>query len=454
MGGVEIPETRYAITDDGVRIAYQARGDGPVDLVYVMGFLANFEIEMEDRYHARFIDGLAQFSRLVLFDKRGSGLSDRDQTPDLEMRADDLKAVLDEIGSERAVLYGSGEGGSLAAFFAATHPDRVLALVLHDAPARVAWAPDYPLGVTRDSFERDQERIAAGWGTFDYTKEFAQSEIPSRADDGDFVRWFARLLRHSASPTAALAFNEVWYATDVRAVLGSVQAPTLVIASTVLDPDFDPRAEARDIADRIPGARYLELQGTDYAYIYTPHTGVVVEAVREFVQSVRTEEKAINRVLSTVLFTDIVGSTEAAASLGDMQWKALLERHHEIVRALIGRYRGTEIATSGDGFLATFDGPARAVRCAQAITEAVQPLGLQVRAGLHTGEIETIDNTVGGLAVHIGARVGALAGPSEVVTTSTVKELVAGSGLIFEDRGEHEMKGIPDTWHLYRAVAQ
>ncbi len=448
------PETRYAKTVDGVHIAYQVRGDGPVDLVRVAQFTSNFEIDREEPRVARFDDRLSSFSRLILFDKRGTGLSDRSQTPDLEMRAEDLRAVLDAVGSERAVLFGSSEGGSLAAFFAATHPDRVLALILFASMARIAWAPDYPMGVTPDEQRADIEETAKGWGTTEYARGWVEAAAPSLAGDSDFVRWMAKKMRHSASPAAALEFLDVWYATDIRAVLGSVQAPTLVLVRPGAGgfPGGDSAAEARDLADRIPGATYVELPGRDSFY-FAGNMDDLLNAAERFVQSIRAEETEINRVLATVLFTDIVGSTEKAAAMGDGAWKALLERHHETVRALIGRYRGAEIDTAGDGFLATFDGPARGVRCAQAIAEAMRTLGLEVRAGLHTGEVETIDGKIGGIAVHIGARVAALAGPLEVVVSQTVKDLVAGSGLTFEDAGEHELKGVPDRWHLYRVVA-
>jgi class 3 adenylate cyclase len=436
-----------------VRIAYQVRGDGPLDVVYIMAYLSNFEIELEDVHHASFIDGLGSLGRVILFDKRGSGLSDRNHTPDLEMRADDLKAVLDEVAAQRVVLYGAGEGGALGAFFAATYPDRVLALVAHHPPARVAWAADYPYGLTRDWLEADWTDVTDRWGSYAYAKDMVAGEIPSRAADDTFVHWFARCLRHSASPSAALAFNQVWYDTDVRAVLGSVQTPTLAIARSGLAPDMDSREQTQDFASRIPGAKYLEIPGHDFADCYTADHAVA-DAVRQFVTSIQTEESSFDRVLATVLFTDIVGSTQTAADLGDADWKALLERHHATVRALIGRYRGVEIGTAGDGFLATFDGPARGVRCAQAVIDAVRGMGLEVRTGLHTGEIERIDDSIGGLGVHIAARVGSLAGPSEVLVSSTVKDLVAGSGLTFQDRGDHALKGVPDRWHLYSVVDQ
>ena len=444
MPGVNVPETHYAKTADGVHIAYQVRGNGPVDLVYVAGFASNFEVDLEDRRIRAFFEHLATFSRVILFDKRGTGLSDRRQTPDLDMRADDLRAVLDAAGSDRAVLFGESEGGALSAFFAATHPDRVLALVLYGSHARYAWAPDYPTGATPEAHASWRDDIATGWGTIDFARRWVEDEAPSLANDEDYVRWFAKNLRHSASPAAALEFDEVWYALDVRGILGTVQAPTLVLQRAGV---FD-EPPSRYLAERIPGARYEELPGRDHIII-AGDAERVVEITERFVRSIRAEESEFERALATVLFTDIVGSTERAASAGDASWKTLLERHHEVVRALLGRYRGREIDTAGDGFFASFDGPARAVRCALAIVERVQGLGIDVRVGLHTGECETIDTKLGGLAVNIGARVGGLARPSEVLVSQTVKDLVAGSGLTFEDRGEHELRGLPDKWRLF-----
>jgi class 3 adenylate cyclase/alpha-beta hydrolase superfamily lysophospholipase len=443
------PETRYAKTVDGVHIAYQVRGDGPIDLVLIMGFAANFEVELEDAKGAAFADRLSAFSRLILFDKRGTGLSDRTQTPDLDMRAEDLRAVLDTVGSRRTALLGHSEGGALGAFFAATHPDRVSALILYGAAARYAWAPDYPQGMERDTFLAERDEVARSWGTNEHARNWMEEEAPSYVHDPDAVRWWAKAERFSASPASALEFFDVWYATDVRSVLGSVQAPTLVLCRP--EAGFD--GHSPYLAERIPGARYTELSGRDYP-IVLGDLDETMSVLQGFLGSTRAEQADLERTLATVLFTDIVGSTERAATLPGAEWKALLERHHEIVRALLGRYRGREVSTAGDGFLATFDGPARAVRCAQAIVTALEPLGLEIRAGVHTGEVETIDAEIGGIALNIGARVGAAAGPSEVLVSSTVKELVVGSGITFEDRGDHDLKGIPDRWHLYRAVPQ
>ncbi len=441
------PETRYAKTIDGVHIAYQVRGSGPTDMVLILGFAANFEVELEEPSTAAFVDRLASSTRTILFDKRGTGLSDRQLTPDLDMRADDLRAVLDAVGSTQAVLFGHSEGGALGTFFAATHPDRVSALILYGSAARYAWAPDYPIGLSREYYLADRQEIASGWGTVEHARRWIESEAPSRVDDDEMIRWWAKSERYGASPAAALEFEDIWYATDIRAVLGSVQAPTLVLCR----PEAGWAEHTEYLAERIPGARYVELSGRDYSFALGD-TDEAFTVIDGFLRSISAEQAEIDRVLATVLFTDIVGSTEKAAALRGAEWKALLERHHEVVRALLGRYRGREIDTAGDGFFATFDGPARAVRCAQAIVEAVRALGIEIRAGLHTGEAEIIDDKVGGLAVSIGARVGAAARASEVLVSSTVRDLVAGSGLAFEDRGEHDLKGVPGPWRLFRAL--
>lgn len=448
------PETRYAVTVDGVHIAYQVHGQGPLDLVWVQGFADNIEVALEvNPYWQQMLAGMAARWRVILFDKRGTGLSDRQQTPDLEKRADDLRAVLDAVGSRSAVLCGESEGGALAAFYAATHPDRVAALVLVNGWARAAWAPDYEFGVTEQEFRADREAMARLWGTEEYAREWAMAEAPSVADDAEYIRSLAKEMRHSASPGAALEFYDAWYALDVRAILGAIQAPTLMLC----------RADARGsvgeavpgamkyMADRIPGARYVPVPGRDYLICLGDWNRIILE-IEGFLRAQRAEQEEFDRVLATVLFTDIVSSTDRAAEMGDRPWKELLERHHQVVRAMLGRYRGVEVSTAGDGFFATFDGPARAVRCAQAIVSAVHPLGLEIRAGVHTGEIEHMGDNVGGIAVHIGARVGAVAGASEVVVSSTVHDLVFGSGLSFRDHGLHELKGVPGTWQLYRVT--
>ncbi len=339
-------------------------------------------------------------------------------------------------------------------FFAATYPERVLALILFGAYARGAWAPDYPIGQKEEDFLAGREDTEARWGTVELAQDWIDAQMPSLAHDTKFVEWFAKALRHGASPAAAVAFEDMLYAIDVRAILGSVQAPTLVLAVPGMGDLYEGTGDVireRYLADRIPGSKYIELPGRDFGIMLT-NPQLLLDEIERFIRSVSAEEAEIDRVLATVLFTDIVGSTDKAVELGDSAWRDLLRRHHEVVRAMIGRYRGKEVDTTGDGFLATFDGPARGVRCAQAIVEAMQPLEIEIRAGLHTGEIVLDGDEVQGIAVHIGARVGALAQPSEVLVSQTVKDLVAGSGLSFEDAGEHELKGVPDRWRLYRVV--
>jgi pimeloyl-ACP methyl ester carboxylesterase len=447
-------ETAYAVTADGVHIAYQASGDGPYDLVFLQGFTSNFEVDLEEPRFARLIDTLAVRWRVILFDKRGSGLSDRDNTPDMEKRADDLRAVLDAVDSEAAILLGVAEGAALAMFFAATFPQRVVALVAFDGWARIAWAPDYPGGMTHEAYLADTENIATRWGTVEMARDWARAEMPDFADDESYVRWMAKAIRHSASPGAALRFQEIWYGTDVRGVLGSIQTPTLVIATKDyrgVVAEVDTGALTQYLVENIPGAEFRSIPGTTIApYGLDPR--LVVDEISRFLDSIREEQQEFDRVLATVLFTDIIGSTERAAEIGDRGWAGLLERHHQVVRAMLGRYRGAEVSTAGDGFFATFDGPARAVRCAQAIVSAVRPLGIEIRAGVHTGEIEYMGDNVGGMGVHIGARVGATAGPSEVIVSSTVHDLVVGSGLTFHDHGVHELKGVPGEWRFYRAA--
>ncbi len=446
---MDIPETRYA-DSDGISVAYQVFGDGPVDLVWVPGYISNVEYTWQHPATAKFARRLGSIARVIAFDKRGTGLSDRvspDYMPDLETRMDDVRAVMDAVGSERAVLYGVSEGGPMSILFAASYPERTIALVLSGASARYAWAPDYPGGDKEEENDAYIEDVRARWGT----REMAADELgswaaPSLAEDPATIEWFATFMRVGASPGSAIANQRMCYDIDVRNILPAIQVPTLVITR---EGDNGLTAPGSYMTERIPGSRLIVLPGDVHTVWFGP-AEAELDAVETFVKDVRHEEAELDRVLATVLFTDIVGSTQKAAELGDKGWKDLLERHHSAVRAMIGRYRGTEIDTAGDGFFATFDGPARGVRCAQAIGEVVHPLGLEIRAGLHTGEVELSGDDVHGIAVHIGARVGALAGASEVLVSSTVKDLVAGSGLTFEDAGEHELKGVPDRWHLYR----
>jgi pimeloyl-ACP methyl ester carboxylesterase len=447
-----MPETRYAKTVDGVHIAYQVVGEGPVDLVYVSGWISNVDLNWTHPDYARFLRRLGSFSRLIIFDKRGVGLSDRvpdKELPDLETRMDDLAAVMEAAGSRRAIIFGESDGGPLCALFAATYPDRVLGLVVHGPDVRAAWAPDAPWGMTAEDFRAEVENIERGWGTGRFERGFLEEIAPSMIGDEDFLNWTTTYFRQSASPGAAMALNRMWYAIDIRDVISAVSVPTLILNRT--SAILNPVEESRYLAERMPAAEYVELPGADHL----PWVGdqdALLEHVERFVSSTRDVEAELDRVLATVLFTDIVDSTAMAVESGDAAWKALAERHHGIVRALLARYRGVEVDTAGDGFFATFDGPARAVRCARGIVQTVKPLGIEVRAGVHTGEVESINGKAGGVAVVIGARVGAIATASEVWASSTVKDLTAGSGLMFEDAGEHELKGVPDPWHLYRVV--
>lgn len=442
---MEIPETHYAKASDGTHLAYQTVGEGPVDLVYLHPWFSHLEEIWEEPRYERFLLRFASFSRLILFDRRGSGLSDpvpADRPPDLETRMDDATAVMDAVGSDRAVAYGASESGAMAALFAASHPSRTVALVIHGSGAKIAWAPDYPWGQTREEHDAEVASIEEGWGTEDYVRRW----WPHLQDDPRLVRWFARLMRHSMSPGAAAVYEEMYWAIDVRDALSSVHVPTLILHRAEDSPE-----ENRYLAEHIPGAQYVELPGEEHIPFLGDQDAVTNE-IERFVRSVQNEEAVLDRVLATVMFTDIAGSSALASRLGDREWTELLERHHTTVRNILARYRGREIDTAGDGFFSTFDGPARGVRCAQQIAQAVRPLGIEVRAGIHTGEVETLDEKVAGLGVVIGARVGALAAPSEVLVSSTVKDLTAGSGLTFEDRGTHMLKGIPDEWHLYAAV--
>ena len=447
---VSAPETRYARTADGVNIAYHVVGSGPLDMVFVMGWVTNIEAMWDEPSFARMLRRLASFSRLILFDKRGVGLSDRvppDRLPDLETRMDDVRAVMDAVSSERAVVCGVSEGGPMSMVFAATYPERTIALVLYGTVANFTTrSPAYKEDPAAYLARTEQQ-----WGT----AEFARAEIagwgaPGHESDEELVRWFASYMRKAASPGAAVALERMNRQIDATHVLPSIHVPTLVIAKPD-DRDFE-IGQVRDMASRIAGAELVELPGSEHLpWVGDPDA--IVDEVERFVVALGEVEAGLDRALATVLFTDVVGSTERAAELGDRRWKDLLEEHHRRVRGQLARYRGVEVDTAGDGFFATFDGPARAVRCAQAIVGAVAPLGIEVRAGVHTGEVETIDGKVGGMAVVIGARVGAAAGPSEVLVSQTVKDLVAGSGLSFQDAGERELKGVPDRWRVYRLAA-
>ena len=427
-------------------------GDGPIDVLVTAPAYSNIEFVWKIPSFGPFLAALGSIARVVCFDPRGAGLSDPltvDRLPTLEARVADALTVMEAAGSERPALFGMDSTGPLAIFLAATYPERTAALVLFGTYACGLKDEDYPWAWSAEEWEAHDREVEERWGQPDFVESFVRWLAPTARLDRETIALWATYYRQAASPGMAVALNQLERETDVRRVLRTVQAPTLVMHRR--DEAVYHLEEGRYIARHIPGARFVELDGGDHL----PGDGdmtAVVEEVGRFLGSVRDEEASFDRVLASVLFTDIVGSTEKAAELGDRRWREIVEAHHATVRAILGRYRGVEIDTAGDGFFASFDGPARAVRCAQAIVEAVRALELEIRVGVHTGEVETIDGKVGGIAVNIGARVGGVAAPSEVLVSSTVKDLVAGSGLAFQDRGEHDLKGIPDRWHLYGVV--
>ena len=442
------PQTRYAISDEA-SIAYQVVGNGPVDLVLVLGFATHLELQWEMPPMASFLERLSGFSRLIIFDKRGTGLSDPvAEVPTLEQRVDDVRAVMDAAGCERASLLGISEGGPMSVLFAAAHPTRVTSLVLYGAMGRTTEAPDYPWASPADALrESAAEFIAPYWGR--QAEGMVELFAPSFADDPRAAEFMARMERSAASPAMVQKIFEMFLDIDVRAILPTIQVPTLVLhrhADRVVN-----RRAGKELAERIPGARYVELPGIDHVP-WAGDSDAVLGEIEEFLTGARSVPEP-DRVLATVMFTDIVGSTQRAAEVGDTRWRELLASHHADVRRELTRFRGREVKTLGDGFLATFDGPARAIMCGQAIAAGARSLGLEVRAGVHTGEVELIRDDVGGIAVHIAARVGALAAPGEVLASSTVKDLVAGSGIRFVDRGTQRLKGIDDEWHLFAAAA-
>jgi len=442
-----LPVTRYAVTDDGIHIAYQTVGDGPIDLVLVT-WLLNVEHIWGWPEAASVLRRLATFSQLILLDRRGTGLSDhaveKDKQISLDEQMDDVRAVMDAVGSEQAVLL-SFEQIAPAAVFAATFPSRTLGLILYEPRARTAWAADYPWGATPERWAKDRSEVEHGWGTAELARDWLTDLWPERADDPIAIEAFAAWQRHGGGPGDVLAWIDAEYEVDLRPVLPAIRIPTLVvhrIGEPVLEDE-----EVRAAAALIPGATFVELPG--HRFWWQDDTATAVE---DFLRQIRREQAEFDRVLATILFTDIVASTQTAAARGDRAWADLVAQHHAVVRGLLARYRGTEMDTAGDGFFSTFDGPARAVRCAEAIRDQVRSLGIEVRAGVHTGEVSTIDGKAGGLAVNIGARIAALAGASEILASQTVKDLVAGSGLVFDDAGVHELKGVPDRWQLYRVV--
>ena len=443
---MEIRDTRYVQTPDGTYIAYQTTGDGPIDVAFQLDWFGNVDLIWEEPTNHRFFTAVSRFARLILHDRRATGLSSRNvPVPNLETRMADLVCVLDAVGSARTVLCGVREGGSPNALLAATDPERVRSLVWYSPIARSVWTPDYPWGVRPEYVELEQRALEV-WGTSAYGHAFLEVEASAKHDvPEDEASFISLMSRHTTTPDVARELSRVWFETDIRDVLRTVRVPTLLIAFE--DPPED-LAEAEYIASLMPEATLRILPGAESS----ADQRAAADLIRELMGVDQPAD--LDSVLSTVLFTDIVGSTERQAALGDRGWKDLIEDHHALVRDALARYRGVENDTAGDGFYATFDGPARAIRCALEVRDRVRDLGMEIRAGVHTGECEVIDGKIGGIAVTIGARIAATTGASEVRISQTVKDLVAGSGLVFEDAGEHELKGVPDRWHLYRVASE
>jgi class 3 adenylate cyclase len=430
-------------------IAYRVTGDGRggIDVLRVGAYIFSLALRHPPSVRAMG-DQFAALGRAIEFDGRGMGLSDRlrdRRLPPIEERMDDLRAVVDAAGAGRVLLVAGADGGPLSCLFAATYPERTLGLVLMNTAPRIAWAPDYPWGIDRETFERELEEMERGWGTRAYAERWAPWPMPEMTRE-EAVEWALEWMHLSAAPADAVALRRMLYESDVRDVLGTIRVPTLVLSR-----GGAMEAEAKAFAALIPGARHETMPGTQPT-VMQERPDAYVAALQAFARELRDEEAQLDSVLATVLFTDIVGSTARQAELGDRRWAEVVEEHHAVVRGCLARYRGRELDTAGDGFFAAFDGPARGIRCARAIVDGVKSLGIEVRAGLHTGECRVVDDKIGGLAVSIGARVSALAAPSEVLVSQTVRDLVAGSGLELADRGEHELKGVPGAWRVY-AVA-
>jgi class 3 adenylate cyclase len=441
-------DTHYAVTPDGVYIAYQIMGDGPIDVVWQSDWPGNIDTDREDPLLGMWFEELASFSRLILHDRRGVGLSSRNvPPPNLETRVSDLLLVLDAVGSEHPVLSGILESGAPNALLAATRPERVQSMVWVEPQPRCAWAPDYPWGQKPEDMEVELRVTTDLWGTLAYGRWYVQEQASQDNEMPDSeAASMAKATRNACTPDVAHDLAKIWYETDVRGVLPTVQVPTLILSHPSRVDDFD---RANYVASLIPGAELQAIPGRAWS---EEDVSPIAEQLRRFVGVERVPTE-LDTILTTVLFTDIVDSTQKQSSLGDHGWKNLIERHHVLVREALERWRGVEIDTAGDGFYASFDGPARAIRCAQDVCSRVRDLGIEIRAGVHTGECKLINDKVGGIAVTIGARVAALAGPSEVFISQTVKDLVAGSGFTFAGAGLHELKGVPDRWHLYRAAS-
>ena len=434
---------RYA-RNGAVSLAYEVLGEGERDILVTFGWVGSFQSAWEHPAHARWLQRLATFGRVIMWDKRGTGLSDRmapDRLPTLEERMDDLRVVLDAAGSEQAVAFGISEGAALSAMFAASQPDRVSALIVLGGFARTLRDKGYEWGATPEEAADFNRRVGETWGDNAYLLKLW---APSVADDPVAQQQWNRMLVFGGTPATAIAWLEMVQDTDVRHVLPTIRRPTLVIHR--VDDRIVPVQHGRYLAEHIPGARYVELPRADH--LWWNEGDDILDEVESFLTGA-TADYEPDRVLATVMFTDIVDSTTRAAELGDRRWRDLVEEHDRLVRARLERYRGREVKSLGDGFLATFDGPGRAIRCASDLRDGVRGLGLELRAGLHTGECELAGDDLRGIAVNIGARVGASAGPGEVLVSQTVKDLVAGSGVDFEDRGEHQLKGVPGSWRLY-----
>lgn len=444
----ERPQTRYALSGD-VAIAYQVIGDGPFDVVFVPGATSHVEMAWEVPSFRRLNERLAGFSRLLVFDKRGTGMSDGVRgAPPLEVRMDDVRAVMDAAGSQRAALVGMSEGVAMSILFAATYPERTGALCLYGGVARALWAPDYPWGTPEARYLREVEEERARMLEPGFQEETVRAGSPNATDEE--VAAMDRHFRYAATPGAETALWTMNMGIDVRDALHTISVPTLVLHYTG-DPWVDV-GQGRYIADRIPGSTYVELPGTCHIPSMA-EVDTVADTLERFLLEAWSAdgwiEPEADRVLATILFTDIVDSTAHLSRLGDAQWQTIVERHHALVRRQLSRHRGRELDTAGDGFFASFDGPARGIRCATAISQDVAELGIKLRAGLHTGECQLVDGKLGGIAVHLGARVAAQAGPGEVLVSSTVKDLVSGSGIEFAERGTHELKGVAGEWRLF-----
>lgn len=438
------PQTHFA-ENDGVSIAYQVFGDGPQDLIFIPGWLSNLDLFWEEPRVARFLLSLARFARVIVIDRRGTGLSDRVSPPTLEIQMDDVTAVMDAANSRKAAFVGNSEGGSMCALFAATHPDRTTSLITVGSYAKWFRSENYPHGMEPELAEQWFKQVENDWGgpiAIEYT-------TPSLADDEKHRQWAAKFYRSSASKADAIAMLRMNADIDLRSVLPSINVPTLVLQAK--DDLTNLLESGRDFANRIPGAKLVEMNGRDHV-LWGDCSETIVMEIQRFLGEDSTRPVS-DRVLATVVFTDIIDSTQLASDLGDEKWSDLLMAHHEVVRRELAIFRGLEIKTTGDGFHATFDGPARAIQCAVSIREAVRQMGLKIRIGIHTGECEIRGESLEGLAIHIAARVSGVAAAGEILVTRTVKDLVAGSGIAFDDFGMHTFKGIPDEFQLFMIAA-